>query len=63
MLNSFVNSSIKSIILLLAIATPLGTPVDPEVKLIYTGSISNLFSLILFNSSSFIFPVIKSSTK
>ena len=54
MFSSSVNVSIKSIMLLELTTTPLGTPVEPEVKFIYTGSISYLKVLVLFSFSSFI---------
>ena len=59
--NRFVNTSIKSIILLLLTTTPFGTPVLPLVKLIYTGSISSLDLLMFSNSFSKILPLTKSS--
>lgn len=55
-----VNISIKSITDLWHIVTPLGVPVEPDVKLIYKGSISKILVLALFINSSSISSFISS---
>ena len=50
--NLLVNSFIKSITDLWHINTPLGIPVEPDVKLAYKGSTSNALLLIIDSVSS-----------
>ena len=55
--------SVKSIKLLWFNTTPLGVPVEPEVFIIQYGSVSIIFELIEFKTSSLILQLKSNSSK